>query len=71
VGGGRLRVAYVSSDFYKHATAYLLAGVLEQHDRNAVEVVLISYGAPQQDAMRERLTQVADRWVDVQAKTDA
>jgi protein O-GlcNAc transferase len=70
-GGGRLRVAYVSSDFYKHATAYLLAGVLEQHDRNAVEVVLISYGAPQQDAMRERLTQAADRWVDVQAKTDA
>lgn len=69
--GGRLRVAYVSSDFYNHATAYLLAGVLEAHDKSAVEVLLISYGLPVDDAMRLRLMQACDRWIDVHDKPDA
>ncbi len=33
--GERLRVAYVSSDFHNHATAYLLAGVLEHAGQSA------------------------------------
>lgn len=69
--GGRLRVAYVSSDFYKHATAYLLAGVLEAHDKGAVEVLLLSYGPPVYDAMRLRLMRACDHWIDVHNKPDA
>lgn len=69
--GGRLRVAYVSSDFYNHATAYLLAGVLEAHDKGTVEVLLLSYGLPVYDAMRLRLMRACDRWVDVHNKSDA
>ncbi len=69
--GGRLRVAYVSSDFYSHATAYLLAGVLEAHDKGAVEVLLVSYGVPVYDAMRLRLMRACDRWIDVHNKPDA
>lgn len=69
--GGRLRVAYVSSDFYNHATAYLLAGVLEAHDKAAVEVFLLSYGVPVHDAMRLRLMRACDRWIDVRDKPDA
>ena len=69
--GGRLRVAYISSDFYNHATAYLLAGVLEQHDPAVLEVVMLSYGAPRQDAMTQRLAGNGCRWVDVHDRTDA
>lgn len=68
---GRLRVAYVSSDFYKHATSYLLAGVLEQHCRERVDVVLLSYGLPKNDGMRARLEKSGGRWMDVHQKTDA
>src|SRR3546814_4614498 len=30
---GRLRIGYFSADFHNHATAYLAAGLFEQHDR--------------------------------------
>lgn len=69
--GERLRVAYVSSDFYNHATAYLLAGVLEHHDRDVVEVLLLNCAAPREDAMRQRLEKAADRWIDVRERPDA
>ncbi|MDR0477488.1 MAG: tetratricopeptide repeat protein [Desulfobulbaceae bacterium] len=40
--GGPLRIAYLSADFYNHATMHLLAGVLEAHDAARVEVHLLS-----------------------------
>jgi predicted O-linked N-acetylglucosamine transferase (SPINDLY family) len=36
--GERLRVGYLSSDFYQHATAMLIAEVFERHDRERFEV---------------------------------
>jgi predicted O-linked N-acetylglucosamine transferase (SPINDLY family) len=40
----RLRIGYLSADFYDHATVRLLAGVLEQHDRERFVVHSYSYG---------------------------
>lgn len=37
--GRRLRVAYLSSDFRKHPTSYLIKGLLKEHDRTNVELV--------------------------------
>jgi predicted O-linked N-acetylglucosamine transferase (SPINDLY family) len=34
----RIRVAYVSADFRDHPVSYLIAGLLEQHDRSRFEV---------------------------------
>jgi len=34
----RIRIAYVSADFRDHPVAYLIAGLLEQHDRSRFEV---------------------------------
>lgn len=34
----RIRLAYVSADFREHPVAYLIAGLLEQHDRARFEV---------------------------------
>jgi protein O-GlcNAc transferase len=39
---GRVRLAYLSSDFYNHPVAYLLAGVLEQHDKQCFETHALS-----------------------------
>ncbi len=66
----RIRLGYVSSDFHEHATAYLAAGLFDQHDKSRFETVAISYGPDQDSPMRRRLTRAFDRFVDVQAKDD-
>lgn len=63
--GERLRIGYLSADFHQHATALLLAEVLERHDRAAVEVVAYSYGPDDGSAMRARLRAGVDRFVDL------
>ncbi len=63
---GRIRVGYFSNDFHSHATAYLLARVLEQHDRSAFEVFAYSYGPDDGSPMRKRLVAAVEHFVDVQ-----
>ncbi|MBF9060895.1 tetratricopeptide repeat protein [Rhodobacterales bacterium HKCCSP123] len=40
----RLRVGYFSSDFFDHATLYLILGLLREHDKAQFEVHAYSYG---------------------------
>jgi len=63
--GCRLRLGYLSGDFYQHATAQLMAGLFEGHDRDRFEVVAYSYGADDASATRARLTRAFDRFVDI------
>jgi len=67
----RVRVAYLSADLQEHATAYLLAEVLEHHDRTRFEVTAVSWGAAGQRTMRGRLSQACDRFLDVRGESDA
>jgi predicted O-linked N-acetylglucosamine transferase (SPINDLY family) len=60
----RIRLAYVSTDFQDHATAYLTAGLFESHDRSRFDVTLVSLGADDGGTMRRRLQSAADRFVD-------
>jgi predicted O-linked N-acetylglucosamine transferase (SPINDLY family) len=66
----RIHVAYVSADFHEHATAYLIAGLLEHHDRSRFEVTAISFGENDGSPMRARLERAADRFLDVRQRTD-
>jgi predicted O-linked N-acetylglucosamine transferase (SPINDLY family) len=63
--GGRLRLGYLSGDFHQHATAQLMAGLFEAHDRDCFEVFAYSYGADDASAMRARLTRAFDRFMDI------
>ena len=67
---GKLRVGYFSADFYNHATAYLMAEVLERHDRAAFEVTAFSFGPDASDEMRQRLEASVDRFIDVRLRSD-
>ena len=51
----RIRLAYLSADFHEHATAYLMAGLFERHDRSRFETIAISSGPDDDSAMRARL----------------
>jgi predicted O-linked N-acetylglucosamine transferase (SPINDLY family) len=66
----KIRIAYVSADFHSHATAALMAGVFEQHDRSAFETIAISFGRDDESPMRKRVTNAFDRFIDVREKSD-
>jgi predicted O-linked N-acetylglucosamine transferase (SPINDLY family) len=51
----RPRIGYLSADFHEHATAFLTAGVFEQHDRERFAVYAYSYGPNDQSPTRRRL----------------
>jgi len=66
----RIRVAYLSADFREHAVSILMAGVFEHHDRRRFETIALSYGLDDGSAMRARLMQSFERFIDVRAKSD-
>ena len=64
----RIRIGYLSADFYSHATAYLAAGLFERHDRGRFECFAFSHGsAPAADPMRRRLQTAFEHFEDVEA----
>lgn len=69
-GDRRLRVGYFSSDFKEHAAAYLLAEVLELHDRERFEIFAYSYGPDDASPMRGRIRHAVEHFVDVAWDSD-
>ena len=67
----RIRIAYLSADFRAHATAFLMAGVFDHHDRSRFETMAISYSADDKSPMRSRLVGAFDHFIDVRGKSDA
>jgi predicted O-linked N-acetylglucosamine transferase (SPINDLY family) len=66
----RIRIGYFSADFHDHATAYLIAELLELHDRRRFQVMAFSFGPESRGLMRERLTAACDDFLDVRDKSD-
>jgi protein O-GlcNAc transferase len=66
----RLRLGYLSEDFHDHATAYLLAEALESHDRSRFEIFAYSYGPEDKGAVRARLRDACDHWVEMGALSE-
>ncbi len=65
---GRLRIGYFSADFHNHATAFLTAGLFEQHDRSRVEVIGYSTGPDDRSPMRQRIVRAFDTFVDLRGR---
>lgn len=70
--GGRekIRVAYVSGEFRAHATSYLVAGLLESHDRSRFEIFGVSTGNNDRSDMRQRIERAFDTFADGSRDTD-
>jgi predicted O-linked N-acetylglucosamine transferase (SPINDLY family) len=68
--GRRLRVAYLSADFHAHATTYLIAGLLERHDREKFEISAVSFGPDDKSDSRARVAAAVDHFIDVGAHDD-
>jgi predicted O-linked N-acetylglucosamine transferase (SPINDLY family) len=69
-GGARIRIGYCGGDFREHPIAHLIAGVLERHDRERFEVHVLSYGPPDQSAIRARIAARCDHFVELSGLPD-
>ena len=67
----RIKIAYLSADFRQHPVAYLMAELLERHDRGRFEIIGLSFGPDDRSEMRARLVAAFDQFLDVRAKSDA
>ena len=66
----RIRVAYLSADFNEHPTAYLTAGLFEQHDKSRFEITALSFGQNDKSPPRRRLEAAFEHFIDVGSNTD-
>jgi len=66
----RLKVGYFSADFHNFPGMYLMARMLEIHNRNAFEIFAYSYGPQKNDEMRRRIRDGVDHFVDIAGQTD-
>jgi len=70
-GRDRIRIGYLSTDFCRHAMSFLIAELLELHDRSAFEVY--GYCASPEDGsdIRARILAAMDHHVGIKAMSDA
>lgn len=66
---GRLRVGYLSSDVYHHATAVLIAELLERRDPARFEVFMYSHSRDDGSPIRQRVIDACDHFIDVTHET--
>ncbi len=62
---GRIRVGYLSADFYQHATAVLMTELLERRDTTRFETFLYSHGPADDSAICGRVRRACEHFVEV------
>lgn len=65
----RLRIGYVSADFYSHPVAFFMDPVLATHDRDAVDITIFS-NVEREDDVTEQFRRMGHRWVDIRGLPD-
>lgn len=66
----KIRIGYYSADFCIHPVAFLIAELIETHNKEEFETIAFSFGLDKKDQMRNRLLNAFDEFIDVQNKTD-
>src|SRR5258706_2315746 len=66
----KISIAYISGDFYDHATSWLAAGLFEHHDKSRFETIAVSLLADAGSEMRARTKAAFDGFVDADRQSD-
>ena len=69
--GSAIRIAYFSADFHNHATAHLIAGLFEYHNKEIFEIFAFSFGPDEDDEISQRLIRSFHHFYRVKDKTDS
>ncbi|HJV75032.1 MAG TPA: tetratricopeptide repeat protein [Noviherbaspirillum sp.] len=65
----RLKIGYVSPDFRNHPVSFFIEPILACHDKSQFEVFCY-YNHDQQDAVTQRLQNLADHWISCKGLPD-
>jgi len=66
----KIRIGYFSSDFRNHAVSFLTAELFELHNKNTFEIFAFSFGADEKSAIRQRLQDAFNQFIDVSYLSD-
>jgi protein O-GlcNAc transferase len=66
----KIRIGYLSADFREQATAYLMAGLYECHDKDKFEILAFDNGWDDGSAIRKRLVASFDKLIDISQLPD-
>lgn len=66
----RVRVAYVSADFGRHAMTTLITGLIEAHDRERFEVIGVALSKDDGGDARRRVAKAFDKLLELHAERD-
>jgi predicted O-linked N-acetylglucosamine transferase (SPINDLY family) len=61
----RLRIGYLSADYHEHPVSYLVAEVIERHDRSRFDMFGYSYGPDSDGPMRGRMRAAFDTFREI------
>lgn len=67
----KIKIGYFSADFFNHATAHLMAQLLESHDKHLFDIYCFSIGSHINDSMQLRIAKSVDHWLELGDKTDS
>lgn len=60
----KIRIGYVSPDFRMHSVGRLIAGVLEEHDRETFEIYCVDLSSKGKDQFYNRIQSAADHYIE-------
>ncbi len=62
---GRLRIGYLSGDFYDHPISHLLHGFFGRHDLGKIEVFVYSFSHNDESVFRKRIEKESEHFINV------
>ena len=66
----KLRIGYLSADFYNHAVMHLMMEVFENHNKNLFEIFAFSIGPGIKDSWTDRAMIAFDKFIDCSNKSN-
>jgi protein O-GlcNAc transferase len=61
----KIKIGYLSSDFYTHATSQLILGLFTCYDKNKFEIYTYSYGPNDKSSYRKTIEKCSDKFTDI------
>ena len=66
----KIKIGYYSSDFFDHATMYLISGLLREHDKEKFEIFIFSYGENKKSKLVEDTIKFVSSFKDISKMPD-
>lgn len=66
----KIKLGYLSADFYDHATMHLMRGIFLNHDRDKFEINIFSYGPTDESSYHKDLIANIDNFFDINNKSN-